>query len=218
MNKRSWNKQPNMAAEKKLTAIILGAFPDMGDRSEAMTDHSDFRFTIAVKRPGEGRPAPRALPPKEGAAEPAREEDEPTYAPGTEEAVVAPARGKLLGNAADVWTECRDLVAEEREHFVVFFTNVRHRILGERWTCAIGTVCGVEVSPREIYREALARNAVRLIVAHNHPSGDPTPSGQDVELTSRIRKAGEMLGLELLDHIIVGAEGFVSLASRGWVA
>ncbi len=74
---------------------------------------------------------------------------------------------------------------------------------------------GVECGPRELYREALKRNAAALIVAHNHPSGDASPSRQDVELTKRIRDAGAMLGLRLLDHVIVGINHYTSLACQG---
>jgi len=73
----------------------------------------------------------------------------------------------------------------------------------------------VDCSPRELYREALLRNAARVIICHNHPSGDPAPSRQDIELTRRVRDAGSLLGLRLLDHVIVGTEGYTSLATRG---
>ena len=64
-------------------------------------------------------------------------------------------------------------------------------------------------------REALVRNASSIILAHNHPSGDPTPSRQDIEMTARISEAGTMLGIEIFDHIVIGHDSFISLAEKG---
>jgi len=71
------------------------------------------------------------------------------------------------------------------------------------------------VHPREVFVPLVRESAAAVIVAHNHPSGDPEPSTQDEELTDRLRRAGEVLGIPLLDHIVVGASTYVSLASRG---
>jgi hypothetical protein len=198
----------NIAADRKLEQIILAAFPDMDDRSDSQSDHFDCPFSIHVTRP--------ELAAK--AAEPAREETSPDYVAVSQVKPVDPElERKFFGNAADIWTACRDIEKEDREHFVVFFLDVRHRLMGQRWTAAIGTAVGVECGPREVYREALLRGAVGVIIAHNHPSGDPTPSRQDIEITRRFRGAAEMLGLNILDHIVVGDCSFVSLASRGWM-
>jgi len=209
----------NLDAEKKVSDIILGAFPDMDDRSDSMTDHFDYKFTIHVEEPNvwesriEPAPQAKAAVPAEMPMAMAQPESSPEYEAVQPEFPPQPER-RTLSNAADVWTACRDLETEDREHMVAFFLDVRHRLLGERYTLAIGTVTGVECSPRELYREALARNAVKVIIAHNHPSGDPTQSRQDVEITSRIAGAGTMLGLELLDHVIVGASAFTSMKSK----
>ena len=123
---------------------------------------------------------------------------------------------KFFGNSAEIWTDARaDFGGQNREHFIVYFLDVRHRLIGERWTAAIGSATGVEVHPREIFREAVQRGAVCLIMLHNHPSGDPSPSRQDLELTDRLVKAGELLGIAVLDHIVIAAEGFISIAARG---
>jgi DNA repair protein RadC len=139
-----------------------------------------------------------------------REEGEPPYT-ATSQPALPSAERPFFGSAADVWAACRDLQTEDREHAVVLFLDVRHRLLGSRWTAAIGTVTGVEMGTREVYREALLRGAVSLILAHNHPSGDPTPSRQDIEITRRFREAGDLIGVRLLDHIVIGADGFVSM-------
>jgi len=150
----------------------------------------------------------------------ASDEREPDY--GTHPTYTAtsqpctPVHGRFLGSAGDVYTDCRDMEQADREHFLVYFLTVRHHVIGERYTLAIGSLTGVEVHPRELFREAIRRGSASMIVVHNHPSGDATPSRQDLELTTRIRQGGDLLGISVLDHVIVGQGGFVSLASRGW--
>lgn len=102
----------------------------------------------------------------------------------------------------------------DREVFVVATTNVRHRILSVE-TVSIGTLVGTVVSPREIFKLAILRNAAAILVAHTHPSGDPEPSQDDIALTRRLRGAGELLGIEVLDHIVLGEGCHVSLKRRG---
>jgi DNA repair protein RadC len=72
------------------------------------------------------------------------------------------------------------------------------------------------VHPREIFKECIRRSAAALIVAHNHPSGDPAPSREDIQVTARLRRAGEILGIEVLDHIIIGDNRFVSMKEEGF--
>ena len=81
-----------------------------------------------------------------------------------------------------------------------------------------GSLTQTAVYPREILKEALARNASALIVAHNHPSGDPRPSGDDLELTGRLDRCGELLGIALLDHLVVGDSDITSIREYGWPA
>lgn len=102
----------------------------------------------------------------------------------------------------------------DREHFVVMLLDTKHRVIGFN-TVAIGTIDGAVVSPRETFKPALLANATAIIMAHNHPSGDPTPSPEDVAVTRNIVEAGRILGVEVLDHIIVGEGRFVSLKERG---
>jgi DNA repair protein RadC len=102
------------------------------------------------------------------------------------------------------------------EYFVVFDLDVRHRVIARR-VVSIGTLSGVEVHPREVFKDAIANSAAAIILAHNHPSGDPTPSREDLALTARLREAGELLGIKVLDHVVLAAAGFISLADRGWM-
>ena len=78
-----------------------------------------------------------------------------------------------------------------------------------------GTATGSMVTPREIYMEALRRHAVSLILIHNHPSGDLTPSPDDVQITTRIYQAGELIGIHLLDHIVIGDQKYCSFREEG---
>ena len=80
-----------------------------------------------------------------------------------------------------------------------------------------GTINSTLVSPRELFVEALQKNAVSIILLHNHPSGDPTPSKEDVLITRRIQEAGRLIGVELLDHIVIGDNCYVSLREKGLV-
>lgn len=104
----------------------------------------------------------------------------------------------------------------DREAFVVLLLDVKHRIIAEE-VISIGILDGALIHPREVFKAAIAASAAAVIVAHNHPSGDPHPSGADREVTARLRKAGELLGIPLLDHVIVGSTGaYYSFREEGW--
>lgn len=82
-------------------------------------------------------------------------------------------------------------------------------------TISIGTLHSSLVHPREVFKTAILSNSASIIIAHNHPSGDPTPSRDDLEITKRIKEAGELLGIELMDHLIIGANDHYSFKSKG---
>lgn len=124
-------------------------------------------------------------------------------------------KGTPLGKASDVAALLADMATLDREHFVVLHMDVRNRVI-ERETVSIGCLTGVDVHPREVFKGAIMRSAASIIIAHNHPSGDPTPSDQDVTLTERLREGGKILGIAILDHVIIGTDGFISMAERGW--
>lgn len=102
----------------------------------------------------------------------------------------------------------------DRERCMALLLDTKHRLLELR-TVSVGSVDHTFMAPRELYRDALLANASALIVAHNHPSGDPDPSRDDELVTRRLRAAGEVVGVELLDHLVVAAPRWVSLARRG---
>lgn len=104
----------------------------------------------------------------------------------------------------------------EREVFGCVFLDTRHQILACE-DLFFGTIDGAEIAPREILRRALTLNAAALVAFHNHPSGNTEPSAADRALTARLKQALSLIDVRLLDHIVVSAQGFTSMAVRGWV-
>jgi DNA repair protein RadC len=99
------------------------------------------------------------------------------------------------------------------EALIVLHLDARHRLIGYE-TAAQGNSNVVHVQPRTIFRSALTADATAIVVAHNHPSGDPSPSPDDADLTARLKAAGELVGVPLLDHLVVGVEGWYSFSSQ----
>lgn len=116
---------------------------------------------------------------------------------------------------ADYYME--ELRREEQEELIVLFLDTRNRLLKEKMMYR-GTVNASLASPREIFQEALSVHAVHLVLVHNHPSGDPTPSRADLKLTGKIKSAGKLLEIDLLDHIIIGDNRYSSLRESGFLA
>jgi DNA repair protein RadC len=103
-----------------------------------------------------------------------------------------------------------------QEHFVCLYLNTKNQVI-HRKTVFIGSLNASIVHPREVFKEAIKRSAASIICAHNHPSGDPTPSREDIEVTKRLAECGRMIGIELLDHLIIGDRKFVSLKEKGYM-
>lgn len=99
---------------------------------------------------------------------------------------------------------------EEQEHFVVLFLNTKNRIIGYS-LIYIGTIDEVHSKPREIFRAAIINNTVKIILSHNHPSEDLYPSKNDIRATKKLQEAGQIIGIEILDHIIVSEKGHYSM-------
>ncbi len=130
--------------------------------------------------------------------------------------VAEPALGESVSGPADVVkVVAPGLRLLDQEHFVVLMLDTKNRVVGSK-TISVGTLNSTLVHPRECFKPALVRSAAAVILCHNHPSGDPTPSAEDVALTQRLREAGRLLGIEALDHVILGEAGrYVSLRERG---
>jgi DNA repair protein RadC len=103
-----------------------------------------------------------------------------------------------------------------QEHFVCLYLNTKNQVL-HRQTIFIGSLNASIVHPREVYKEAFRRSAASIICIHNHPSGDPSPSKEDIEVTKRLSECGKIIGIELLDHLIIGDGKYVSLKEKGYV-
>ncbi len=102
----------------------------------------------------------------------------------------------------------------DREHFMAIFLNTKHHVIAVE-TVSVGSLSSSLVHPRELFKNSIKRSAAALILVHNHPSGDPTPSREDIEITRRLVEAGNIIGIQVLDHVIVGENGFVSLKEHG---
>lgn len=107
-----------------------------------------------------------------------------------------------------------DLRHERQEIMKLLMLNTKSRLIREM-NISKGTVNASLITPRELFIEALQNNAVSIIILHNHPSGDPTPSREDIQITERIRLAGELIGIELLDHIVIGNNCYISFCEQG---
>ena len=107
-----------------------------------------------------------------------------------------------------------EMSALEQEQLRVLLLDTKNYVLGSR-TIYMGNANTTVIRVGEIFREAVRENTTALILAHNHPSGDPTPSPEDVQVTRRIIEAGKLLDIEVLDHLIIGQQRYVSLKERG---
>lgn len=105
---------------------------------------------------------------------------------------------------------------EEKEHFLTLYLNARN-VMIHKETVSIGSLNANIVHPREVFRPAIARAAAALILIHNHPSGDVTPSQEDLNLTARLVEAGRLLGIEVLDHVIVSSRNYLSFRSESYI-
>lgn len=103
-----------------------------------------------------------------------------------------------------------------QEHFVVIYLDTKNQVIHKQ-TIFIGSLNASIVHPREVFKEAIRRSSASIICVHNHPSGDPTPSREDIDVTKRLAECGRMLGIEVLDHLIIGEKKFVSLKEKGYL-
>ena len=123
--------------------------------------------------------------------------------------------GGLATCGQEAWTTVRRFLQDEAvEVFGVLCLTTKYRVIC--WhELSRGTLDSSLAHPRELFKAAIMANSAAVIVAHNHPSGDPTPSPDDIALTRRLAAAGELLGIPVIDHIVVGDDCFTSLRQRG---
>ena len=123
-------------------------------------------------------------------------------------------RAPLLDRPEAVYELFRPMTALDRECVAVALVDARHRLVGIH-AVHMGTTTHSAVGPGDVFKAAILANARGIILVHNHPSGDPSPSEDDIELTRQIRFAGQTLAIQLLDHVVVANDGYVSLRQRG---
>jgi DNA repair protein RadC len=114
----------------------------------------------------------------------------------------------------DVWKELRDIRDHKKEHFVIFFLDSRSQEI-KREVISVGSLNANLVHPREVFEPAVKNLAAQVILAHNHPSGEAEPSEDDLGLNKRLVEAGKILGIEVIDHIIISKNGYLSFRDKG---
>lgn len=121
-----------------------------------------------------------------------------------------------LLNPKDVFDNLKDITQSKKEHFVVFFLDSRNQQI-HREIISVGTINASLVHPREVFEPAVRHLSVQVILAHNHPSGDLEPSEEDLTVNKRLVEAGKLLGIEVLDHIVVTRDSFISFKEKGLI-
>jgi DNA repair protein RadC len=119
-----------------------------------------------------------------------------------------------IRSAKDVVPLVSHLANRQQEHFLTVSLNGAHEVIASR-VVTVGLANSTQIHPREVFAEAISDRACAIIAAHNHPSGDLSPSTEDLAVTERLTQAGGILGIRLLDHIIFSANGFFSFAEAG---
>ena len=114
-----------------------------------------------------------------------------------------------IQKANDVVVEVREFADKRQEHLIVLYLNARHELVLKQ-AVGIGNLNSLRITPKEIFSHAMQTPCASLIIVHNHPSNDPTPSDDDIHFTKRIHEAGEVMGILLLDHVIVSKGGYFS--------
>jgi DNA repair protein RadC len=124
-----------------------------------------------------------------------------------------PVAERTIKGPDDAARVLRAILPEDREGFAVLMLNARHRVTGANLV-SVGSLNASVVHPREVFKAAILANAASIIVGHNHPSGDPDPSREDLEITARLVRAGELLGIAVLDHVILGGAPYSMRAHK----
>ena len=122
-------------------------------------------------------------------------------------------REVVVNDCKTVFQEMQDIKDWKKEVFVVFYLNTQNQIIS-REVISIGILNSVIIHAREVYRTAIIQNAHAIIVSHNHPCGSSEPSAEDKDITNQLKKAGNILGIKLLDHVIVTKKGYYSFVEQ----
>ena len=192
-------------ADSELLAIVLGG----GTRPSSAALAAADQLARGIGNVAEiSRASPRELSPLVGAARAARVAA--AFELGRRTVQLRMHR-QSIGNAEDIYRLAAPRMhGHAQELFLVVGLDIRNGLL-DVTEIARGTAIGVEVHPREEFRPLIRMSAAGGVLAHNHPSGDPTPSNEDLELTRRMREAGQLLGIPIIDHVVIAQNGYRSI-------
>lgn len=123
---------------------------------------------------------------------------------------------RKITSSSDVYQLFRYLTQETKEHFLALHLDTKNKIICVDQV-SVGSLTASIVHPREVMKSCMLSSCAGLILVHNHPSEDPTPSREDIEITKRIKECCDLMGIRLLDHIVIGSDEYVSLADRGLI-
>jgi len=129
-------------------------------------------------------------------------------------AEIQPFVGVSFRSSADIYRVFKGIAEMTVETFMVVHLDGKNRMVGMT-TCSIGSMTASLVHPRDVFRPAIANMTAGLIFIHNHPSGDPAPSDEDLQITKRLFEVGKVVGIRCLDHIIIGSGRYFSFADQG---
>ncbi len=132
-------------------------------------------------------------------------------------AEIQPFVGVQFCSSADIYRLFKGLSSMPVETFLVLHLDGKNRMVGMT-TCSIGCMTSSLVHPRDVFRPAIANMTAGLIFIHNHPSGDPAPSDEDLQITKRLCEVGKLIGIRCLDHIVIGQERYFSFADQGLIS
>lgn len=207
---RLWRRGPNAIGDEELLAILLGT---------GVRKHTAREVAAALVKANGGviavsRATPRELAQVVGIGAARATRIAAAFELGRR-AVEAEQRRETVAHPEDVFRVVGPRLAGlQQEVFLALGLDIRNGLL-DVVEVARGTVHGVEVHPREVFRPLIRMAAAGAVLVHNHPSGNPTPSTDDVELTDRMRSVGELLGIPIIDHVVIGDHTFTSIAE--WI-
>ena len=202
---------PEMLSNKEILAILLRT----GMKGENVLDFAERLLTEAGGLAGLARMSVHDLTQLHGLGIAKASELKAALELGRRSVSADPMTRPVVNSPQDI----AHLVMEEmrfldREHFRIVSLSTKNHVLGIS-SISIGSLNSSLVHPRECFKEAIRRNSNAIILLHNHPSGDPTPSREDIDVTRRLADGGQILGIEVLDHVIIGDNRYISLKERG---
>jgi len=208
---RIHNYGPEVLSNKEILAIILRT----GSQGENVLDLAERILTETSGLRGLARLSLHELQQISGIGQAKAAQVKAALELGRRVICADPSSRPVINSPSDV----AELVMEEmrvldREHFRIIHLSTRNNVLGIS-SVSVGSLNSSIVHPRECFKEAIRRNANTVILLHNHPSGDPAPSREDIDITKRLAEGGRILGIEVLDHVIIGDKNFVSLKEQG---